>query len=369
MKVLTRYFLMVGAMALISLAGSFASAQSPAETVYERVTLVGTAVSGYQDGPGAEAMLFSGICDADNADNVYWMERAGYAVLRKYDPKTKRVHTVGGSSWGYLDGPLEVARFTSANYMACDFVRVSLNGRWLYVADPGNGGILRLVDLHEKMVSTIDPEKVKGVTAFDVDSKGTCYATSSSTVWKITPDGKVEKLNVEGRGRGGTSTKANDVSLDEKNEVLYAMVREGPHRFWCWDLKTGKHKVLFNPGPGEWHRAPLRALSETGPAEGTSVRCPYGVSIKPGEEGKTFYWGGGDDTTFYRFDLVRRWSDAMKPIGDDRFIFGESKRMNKPAVCTWARAPQWDERGNAYTFWSIWPKVIVFRPVGEEARP
>ena len=106
--------------------------------------------------------------DADDAGNVYWMERGWYAVLRRYDAEAKLVRTYGGSANGHLDGPIETARFSSGSYMACDDVRVSADGKWMYVGDPGyDDGVLRIVDVEKGIVSTVPG--LKGVKSFTVD--------------------------------------------------------------------------------------------------------------------------------------------------------------------------------------------------------
>ena len=85
--------------------------------------------------------------------------------------------------------------------------------------------------------------------------------------------------------------------------------------------------------------------------------------MRPGEPG-VFYWGGGDDPTFYRFYIEKQWYDGLQPVGkDERFVFTDTKPLQQPDVGTWAHAPEWDSKGNMYFSWSIWPRVILFRKV------
>lgn len=335
------------------------------EIVYQRVTLAGTAVAGYQDGPSTGSMIISWNGDADDAGNVTWMERGWYAVLRRYDAEAKLVRTYGGSANGHLDGPIATARFSSGSYMDCDDVRVSADGKWMYVGDPGYGdGVLRIVDVEKGTVSTVPG--LKAIQSFTVDGKGTCYVSTYGGIYRVTPDGKVEKLAHLKKREGGKAIQgggyfARSLEVDEANNILYAMVREKKNRFWRWDLKTGEATVLFDPVNTNVPGARRKGVS--GPAKGASVMCPSGISINPAEAGKVFYWGGGDDVTFYRHNIEREWFDGFKPIGGDRFVFGDSKPMRQGAVGTWAFAPRWDSHGNMYFAWGIWPKLLTFRPV------
>jgi hypothetical protein len=141
------------------------------------------------------------------------------------------------------------------------------------------------------------------------------------------------------------------------------MVRERKNRFWRWDLETGEATVLFDPVHLGKASDGFRAKGISGPEKGASVMCPSGISINPADVGNIFYWGGGDDVTFYRHNVERKWFDGFKPIGDGRFVFGDTKPMRNGDVGTWAKPPQWNAQGNMYFAWSIWPKLLVFKPV------
>jgi len=63
----------------------------------------------------------------------------------------------------------------------------------------------------------------------------------------------------------------------------------------------------------------------------------------------------------------RRLTNALHKWASQRGIcFGASKPVKgQGAVCTWAGAPRWDNHGNMYANWSIWPKVIKFEAIKE----
>jgi DNA-binding beta-propeller fold protein YncE len=110
-------------------------------------TLAGSGISGHQDGPAASAQFFSiwGLAVTPSGDAVYVTENSQWHTIRKIAAGT--VSTIaGGSTDGYLDGPVATAQFDSPFDVAVDgqgslFITDSKNNRIRKIA----GGMVTTV--------------------------------------------------------------------------------------------------------------------------------------------------------------------------------------------------------------------------------
>lgn len=115
------------------------------------VTTVAGSGRGSSDGPASQARFDSpkGLALVAG-QGVLYIADTGNSLIRKLDLNAQVVSTIaGGSSTGYVDGPLAAARFNNPYGIAA-----TSDGNKLYVADTGNNAI-RLVDLQAGTVSTI----------------------------------------------------------------------------------------------------------------------------------------------------------------------------------------------------------------------
>jgi len=275
--------------------------------------------AGILNGPG----LGADICDADDitADdegNCYWTEPGHLNILRKWRLADARVVTVAGSQCGYLDGPLERARFNAwgGGGYTPSLAQASGDGKHIFLRDAGNGHALRHVDLEAGVVSTVGHKLVLAKdTAGDVyilDPKG-----------GVVPPGKGYKTlktpPLEGEASWwGCAFRALDVAKGR----LYGEDR-GPIHYW--DLKTGKITWLT------WNKkigGKKRATDTSGPMATSSFQCPVGLTISPG--GRFLYMGSGDGASLWRIDLEKKYVHILgrTPDGTVTFMDGTEKDRN-----------------------------------------
>jgi len=119
-------------------------------------TVAGSSVANFQDGPVSTA-LFNNISSVtiDQNNNIYVTD-----VNRIRKISGGMVSTIAGSSWGYVDGAGNVAKFTAP-------VGLVTNNTNLYVSDGGDvahGGNnrIRKIDLTTNTVSTFAGSGVRG---------------------------------------------------------------------------------------------------------------------------------------------------------------------------------------------------------------
>lgn len=115
------------------------------------VTTIAGGGSGASDGPATQAgFSFPKGLALVAGQGVLYIADSGHSLIRKLDLNAQVISTIaGGSSAGYVDGPLASARFNNPYGLAA-----TSDGNKLYVADTGNNAI-RLVDLQAGTVSTV----------------------------------------------------------------------------------------------------------------------------------------------------------------------------------------------------------------------
>ncbi|MCX7804769.1 MAG: hypothetical protein N3A38_06210 [Planctomycetota bacterium] len=300
--------------------------------------------AGILDGPGLDA----DICDAgdiscDAAGNCFWTEPGHFNVLRMWRASDGRVLTIAGSQCGYLDGPLERARFNpwgGGGYNPSQ-TTVSRDGKHVFIRDVGNNNALRHVDLDAGVVSTVGHRLV-----FARDLSGDVYVLDprGGTV----PPGKgyktlqVPKLENEGYWYGN-----NWKVLDVARGRLYAENR-GP--VYYWDLKTGKIVWVTSREKG-------RPWQESGPMETATFWCPIGLSISPG--GRFLYVGGGDASTIHRIDLEKKIVQNLGRNPDGTCSFKDGREEGR--FCDWPSTADFAADGTGY--WGSPPGIFKLTPV------
>lgn len=280
-----------------------------------------------------------------------YFEGGGDWYMRRYDPELERYFTVAGDAAGYLDGPLSRARFGTSGYAKERRGGRSPDGRYQYFTEPTLGGILRCIDWKKKEVKTI-LKKVGGSPGMAVDTKGNIYIVSYGGFQIVTPEGVVKNRKLE--FRRGTQGYALSLALDEVRHRLYAARRDT--HVWYWDLNAGgKYVEVLNASTS---KVPHRKRCATGSFDGLWLHCPAGLNKSPDEKEVNFlYFGGGDDRSFYRLDLKKRWMLRFRPLpgkaGKGKnalFYFGESPGKVGAAIRGWCHSPGWkkDAGGDFY---------------------
>lgn len=294
---------------------------------FVRVKGCGDPLDGPRQGMGANATPGTGI----------YIEGGGDAYFRKYDPELDRYFTYSGGAIGCLDGPLGRARINTSGYARERSGASSPDGRYIYFTEPDLGGILRVLDTEKGEIRTVLKE-VGGSPGMCADSKGTLYIVSYGGFQVVSPDGKVEKRNLE--FKEGTQGYALCVVIDEVKNRLYAARRDT--HVWYWDLAAGgKYVEVLNI---KTCKAPPRPKKcATGPFDGLDLHCPAGLCKFPAPEVKFLYFGGGDDTSFYQLDLEKRYMLRFRPLEGEKGLFGMAEADGKvgKAIEGWCGPPAW----------------------------
>ena len=135
---------------------------------------------GYADGTGTTAKFWftSGIC-IDGANNLYVADQNNHKI-RKITP-FRVVTTVAGSTWGYTDGPANIAQFKYPSGICID------NNNNLFIANTGTHNI-RKIDIDGNVITYAG-----GSTSGNVDGLGTaarfavptgiCFASNGTDIY------------------------------------------------------------------------------------------------------------------------------------------------------------------------------------------
>jgi len=322
-----------------------------------RGRFAGLGIQGYLDGPRLQMRSYN------PPGRFGFFETGGEYVFRAYDEQTGRYITLAGSARGYLDGPFSRARFGGWGYSATLRAACAPDGS-LYVLEPLLG-VVRRLDFEREQVTTVTHE-TDGARALAFDELGVLYlAGYGNTIRRVHPSGASDTQSIE----PAFISHGFGVAMDNKHDRLYGANRcAGNWYVWYWDLASqGKFVgVLAIPGEGETKRA----LNATGPFEGTWLHCPSGIAFGPDDpDHRYLYYGGGDNTTFFRLDLVKQWIDTWGPVDPSQSApFTDLTWVEAPgkfpfkSVVSWAGTPGWDE-GDIYLGDAIWPDLIRFERV------
>ncbi len=334
----------------------------------ETIPVLGSGLKGYLDGPANQVQVHAG------PSRGAWYESGGEYMMRALNPVNNRYYTIGGRARGYLDGPLSRARFGGHGYMRFVSSSQSRDGRYLYFTEPDLGGILRCIDFKEQMVSTLIKKKLNG--KMTTNRKGELLiARKNGVLTYFDPkDGSSRdvKLGFGGAGEVGPLLMSwVNIGLDEVNGRLYASNRQtGDWTVWYWDLKDNNKFVGIIKHPKKGTAKP-RSLNVTGPFDGANFHCPGGIAFGPDDPEKRFlYFGGGDNTTFYRLDLKKREFVHFGPPAEEKkkppymtLGFVHDKRLPFGSVSKWCGTPGWDKDGNIYLGVSLGYKMLRFKRV------
>lgn len=135
------------------------------------VTLAGTGVPGYVDGPGKQAQFRNPDGLAVDPQGWIYVADNGNQAIRRINPSTLQVETIAGTGTaGYADGPGASARFSAPAGLGID------RAGDLYVADDGNDRVRKIM-LGDPVTITGQPQSQMVVAgtgmAFFVTATGT----------------------------------------------------------------------------------------------------------------------------------------------------------------------------------------------------
>ncbi|MBA4387901.1 MAG: hypothetical protein C0404_07960 [Verrucomicrobia bacterium] len=282
-----------------------AAHQDPAvDQKYDISMLVWTFLAGspgnVSSGPAGQAEDVQSGVGVDNSGNYYWTTYAA-PFLRRYSKDRNWVSTVAGSARGYLDGPLERARFSGAGYNQSNLIAVSADGKHIFFVDRT---MWRHVDCDSGMMSTVGefPKKDgKGILFILRDKSGDIFALCTDGTEP--PDCKgYRKLNAAAWDKPGWQA-FDGVALDAEKMLFYYHCRGAPQ---VVDLRTGRTTGITSGGE--------KRKEKTGSLKGASFWCSSGLSISA--KGRYLFMGGGDDQFCWRLDLE----------GDKALIIGRNAR-------------------------------------------
>ena len=263
---------------------------------------------GYLDGPRQGAMSFTGM----GPPGIF--EDGGMFVYRKYDEGTERFFTCAGSAYGDLDGPFSRARFGGWGYVNGSSSR-SEDGKHLYFTNP-NAGTIKRMDFDKRTVTSVAGGKDFGASAVVVAAPDGVLYVLTKTVLRVTADDKVETIaSGSFPSPGGAGTRWG--AYDSKNNRIYAGTRSSDGKdypiFYYIDLAAGG-KVVGLIDNRKYNGA-LRKQCTTGPFEGTLLHCPGSGFHGPEDpEFRFFYVAGGDEGSFYRFDVEKKYFSKFCPV-------------------------------------------------------
>ena len=290
---------------------------------------LGSGASGNLDGPASQVMGGG----APGASSCFVWTAGGPYCFGGYDKATEMVHTIAGNARGYLDGPLARARWGGFDYTHRGMTLLTPDRKRFFFTDPYNGGVLRQIDLVNRVVSTVnDIALEKGVT-IRPDSKGQFYTVSRKGLLKIlSPDLKkiVRTQQLEVVQKAGLG--AWSIAIDEEKNRLYAGITfTSPFLWyaWYWDLKDGSfHGLIPVAQKGE----PKRRKFAPGPFKGVVLYPEVSVYFGLDDPEKRYlYLGVNDCYTFFRADLKTKeiWTFSRiskRKGGGCRFI--QSGKVN-----------------------------------------
>ncbi len=197
-------------------------------------TLAGAASSGDRDGPAADARFDgpSGIA-RDEHGNLYVAD-TGNNTIRQVSP-TGMVRTLAGQpgQFGHVDGPGDIARFSSPNGIAVDG-----DGN-VYVADEGNRAVRKITPDGTTSTLATESDGLVDPTSVAIDASGNLYVTDRTrhTIEEITPAGDVATFAGTAFQRGsedgtGAAARFDDpyrIAIDDAG-TLYVADQNGTIR-------------------------------------------------------------------------------------------------------------------------------------------
>jgi RNA polymerase sigma-70 factor (ECF subfamily) len=352
--------------------------------VYKRDVFFGSFATGNLDGPPTEVELYgAGCCRMPNGD-WYILEEDVSCGFYRYDAKKKRVVTLSsGAPYGKLGGTAETMRLARGGYGCGMGMQPDPSGKKLLIFDRNNNGAWWLYDPETgKVAPSAGASAIQGAAVQGTASDGTKYfAMDDGKLKKMSPDGKnVQDTGVTLEQPLRISTFFGDLRVSEKTGRLYAGSRDpqGPWGiFWYWDMKTGKAVGLCGPKKiggkvvaQDGGEVDKNFHCASGPADKVSFWCTGSPGFGPDRGERYLYLPGGDESTFSRLDLEKKYVTKMVHAdAKDRSLWtfgdgrqGKDYRFADP-YC-WPGAPQWGDDGEFYMSWALCTRIDVYRPVG-----
>ena len=291
-----------------------------------------------------------------------------YAVeneIVRVDQATMRVETIAGLGWpGYRDGPGDVAQLETNTYQAGG-IGLTPDGRYLYFT--ANNRVRRL-DLRQMILETVwpsDGSTDNGLRGLAVGRSGNVYFNGWSGFYVLHPDGGVEQRNIDASqawsGNGGNPP--GFIGVDEERGWVYGLERNlKSGAFYRWPVQGGQAEWLNHLSTGS--RDPEQYLSD-GPVERMEMANPSGLFV---DKDGYVYMGAGDGRTFRRYNPDAMtveslcWAEGYdRSANTFEWCIGDGER-NK-IFGTWPSFIVFDDAGNGYFGWSVWPRLVRLRRV------
>jgi hypothetical protein len=244
-------------------------------------TLAGGIDRGDMDGQGvAAAFFFPAGLALDAAGNVYVADQKNDKI-RKITP-TGFVSTFAGTGDpGLVDGPRNLAQFSSPNDVAVD------GAGNVYVADGANNRVRKIAT--DGQVTTLagsgrggfadgsgDIARFDGIEGIAVDAQGNVYVAdlNNHRIRKVAPDGTVSTVagsstfgSTDGHGDIATFKQPSDIALDVAGNIYVA--DQGNHKI---RKITPARQVSTYAGTGD-------AGLQDGPAASATFNILHGIAV------------------------------------------------------------------------------------------
>lgn len=343
-----------------TLTGACVALEPGPQRLYRVETLAGHAIDSplaTRDAVGRAAFgEFHLLVASRNGRYLYVVDSA---VVLRVDVTTGWVETLSGLGWpGEVDGPAAVAQFETNFYQNGGLGLTPDQGAFVFTSPTS----IRRVDTTTGEASTVPRPFGRTLRALAVGREtGNLYVTdwAPSAMDVVFPDGGVESRPLSWPDGGGP---IGYVVVDERRGLAYGLDRNRQSgALYRWSLDGGAIEWLNHQATGQ--REPVQYLSD-GPVAGMELANPGGFSIDA--EGFV-YIGAGDGRTFRRFDPDRGVVESLCRVPSDageelmEWCFGDGVR-NRP-FGTWPSTLAFDDSGNGYFGYSVWPRLVMLRRV------
>ncbi len=333
---------------------------------YETETLVGHGVQSRLtsfDGVGLPTTIPGGTPTVSRDGRYVYLLTQGQ--LLRLDVATRRLEAFSGTGWpGYRDGPAELARFEFDFYQAGG-VGISPDGRFLYFTANGR---IRRVELATGEMSTLWPSELADAgfrlrsLAVGPDS-GKLYLLGWGGAYVVydPADDTVERRPLD-PSAWASSQLPGYMAVDERRGWVYGLERNRQSgAFYRWPLAGGSTEWLNHRATGERNRQ----NTSDGPVADAQFANPIGLTV---DRDGFVYIGAGDGRSVRRYDpesetilSLCRTEDA-DPRDPRTFEWCVSDGERNKVFGTWPGFFPHDG-GNAFLFYSVWPRVIRLRRV------
>lgn len=334
------------------------------DPVFQAETLAGHNIQQHlstRDSNGISALgLFQLIVAESTGRYLYVVDNA---VLR-IDQATGRVETISGIGWpGYADGPAEIAQFDT-NFYQAGGIGISPDNQFLYVTNTHDA--IRKVDLTTGAASTLTSPVIEGKTVRGMaigKKTGAVYISGYGDFYAVMqPDGTTESRPLTPAWGLDMGAPPGYIVVDEERGWVYGLERNRQGgAFYRWPVAGGDAEWLNHAATADRDAQ----YSSDGPVANLQMANPAGMSI----DARGFvYIGAGDGRTFRRYNPDTGLVDSLctvdgTEVDEGRFQWCIGDGVRNKLFGTWPSILAFDDAGNGFFGYSVWPRLIRLKRV------